>query len=112
MNTWQEILRDVDPAGERLAPDESARIRRHVMAAARERATDARVWPRPLALAAVVLAMVAAGALFAERQGAPPQRVTPPPQTGERRQLQFDTPGGTRIIWIFNSEFDLKATNP
>ena len=94
MNTWQEILRDVDPAGERLAPDESARIRRHVMAAARERATDARVWPRPLALAAVVLAMVAAGALFAERQG------------------QFDTPGGTRIIWIFNSEFDLKATNP
>ena len=31
---------------------------------------------------------------------------------GERRQLQFDTPGGTRIIWIFNSEFDLKATNP
>jgi hypothetical protein len=26
------------------------------------------------------------------------------------RQLQFLTPGGTRIIWVFNSEFDLKAT--
>jgi hypothetical protein len=26
------------------------------------------------------------------------------------RQLQFSTPGGTRIIWIFNSDLDLKTT--
>jgi hypothetical protein len=26
------------------------------------------------------------------------------------RQLQFLTPGGTRIIWVFNSDLNLKAT--
>jgi hypothetical protein len=24
-----------------------------------------------------------------------------------RRQLQFATPGGTRIIWVFNPDFSL-----
>jgi hypothetical protein len=34
----------------------------------------------------------------------------PGPQRPERaRQLHFSTPGGTRIIWIFNSELDLKT---
>jgi hypothetical protein len=42
----------------------------------------------------------------------------PPPGTallednGERRQLQFATPGGTRIIWVFNSEFEMRETMP
>jgi len=26
------------------------------------------------------------------------------------RQLQFLTPGGTRIIWVFNQDLDLKAS--
>lgn len=28
----------------------------------------------------------------------------------QNRQLQFKTAGGTRIIWVFNSELQLKAT--
>jgi hypothetical protein len=28
------------------------------------------------------------------------------------RQLQFATPGGTRIIWQFNPEFTLRETLP
>ncbi|MEO8481476.1 MAG: hypothetical protein ABI634_04650 [Acidobacteriota bacterium] len=26
--------------------------------------------------------------------------------SGGRRQLQFATPGGTRVIWVFNDSFD------
>ena len=25
----------------------------------------------------------------------------------DRRQVQFDTPGGTRIIWVIDPDFDL-----
>jgi hypothetical protein len=31
---------------------------------------------------------------------------------GERRQLQFATPGGTRIIWTFDSDFSVRETMP
>jgi len=27
------------------------------------------------------------------------------PVTGERRQVQLIAPGGTRVIWIFNADF-------
>ena len=30
----------------------------------------------------------------------------------ERRQLQFATPGGTRIIWTFDPDFSVKETDP
>jgi len=29
------------------------------------------------------------------------------PQIGEQRQLQFTTPGGTRIIWVLNPNLQL-----
>jgi hypothetical protein len=31
---------------------------------------------------------------------------------GDRRQLQFSTPGGTRIIWIFDQNFRLQESMP
>jgi hypothetical protein len=36
---------------------------------------------------------------------------TPPVGSG-RQQLQFATPGGTRIIWVFDAEFEVKGTLP
>ena len=38
-----------------------------------------------------------------------PARQEPPiqPQATEERQLQFETPGGTRVVWILNSQLDL-----
>ena len=72
--------------------------------------------------ALTVLLMIAAGVTVGRRIGssAPgpadadakmsvvvPVASPPPP-----RQLQFATPGGTRIIWVFNSDLELKVTNP
>ncbi len=31
---------------------------------------------------------------------------------GERRQLQFSTPGGTRVIWIFDDNLRLQESMP
>ena len=30
----------------------------------------------------------------------------------DRQQLQFSTPGGTRIIWVFDPAFEVKGTLP
>jgi len=29
-------------------------------------------------------------------------------ETPQRRQLQFATPGGTRVIWVFDSKFEMR----
>ncbi len=34
------------------------------------------------------------------------------PDAGERRQVQFATPGGTRIIWTIDPEFRLNEVIP
>ena len=31
-----------------------------------------------------------------------------PATPGERRQLQVTTPGGTRVIWVFDSNFEMR----
>jgi hypothetical protein len=58
---------------------------------------------------------VLAGRQAAQRDSLPVMLPIAAEATGdpaEQRQLQFQAPGGTRIIWVFNSEFDLKETIP
>jgi hypothetical protein len=93
-------------------------MRRLVVSAAAKPAPAPSWWGQSLAVAALLALMVGAG-LLAGRQAAeredlmPPIALEdPPPDGGERRQLQFSTPGGTRIIWVFDPGFDLKETMP
>ena len=64
-------------------------------------------WLRPIAvatvLAACLVAAVGLGLRINERQPVAPAPVNQ--QT--TRQLQFSTPGGTRIIWTFHQDLDL-----
>jgi hypothetical protein len=112
MTTLQARLREDDPAEAELADADVQEMRRLVVAAAGSPATvSGWSWP-PLAVAALVALMVGGG-LLAGRRAAERDVVVPiapeaPPPGGERRQLQFSTPGGTRIIWVFDSEFKLK----
>ena len=104
----------------RLTIDEAAAMRRVVVAAARAGGGESpRIWFAPLAVAATVVAMVAAGIAIGGRFDASPAVGVPgdagvdvpATQTPDRtRQLQFSTPGGTRIIWILNSDLNLKTT--
>ena len=92
-------------------------MRGMVVAAADRSAQSPAWWPPMLAVVATAAAMVIAvvGARVHEngrKASAPPRSLSPAvadsastTSTG-RRQLQFATPGGTRVIWVFDPEFN------
>jgi hypothetical protein len=118
MKTWQALLREHDPAGDtRLVPEHASTIRAAAVTAAARPQSQGVAWQRPLAIAAIILLMVGSGVVaglrVAERDRLESiAAIDPGDEPAERRQLQFSTPGGTRIIWVFNSEFDSKETTP
>jgi hypothetical protein len=116
MTAWQRLLRDGDPAaGARLTAPQAERMRRAVVAAAGEAQDEPFPWYRPLAMAALVVLMLGVGAAVGQRAewaDVPPPGTALLEDNSERRQLQFATPGGTRIIWVFNSEFEMRETMP
>jgi hypothetical protein len=116
MTSLKVLLRDADPADD-LEERAAQAIRRAVVAAATDRPAPAVVWTHALALAAVLVLMLGTGATVGRRFEPPPPSpaaaIAPAPAAGgERRQLHFATPGGTRIIWVFNSRFDTKEVMP
>jgi len=87
-------------------------MRRALVAAASRSASTWR--PRPVMVGATIAATLVAGVLIGRRLPHPePPALLPAGivegQTVEpaRRQVQFDTPGGTRIIWVIDPDFDL-----
>ena len=101
----RDLLRDADPLAVEpdLSADDIRAMRRKVLS--RVNVSGARRHEPPTL---VVLTIAIAGALvigvFVGRHLAPPGAK---PQTFERRQLQFETSGGTRIIWMLNPDFEL-----
>jgi anti-sigma-K factor RskA len=128
MSDWRRSLREASEHDEQdhLSTDEAQAMRRVVLAAVRDpapgRAASPWMW-RPVLVAATIVAVISVGIATrlhldpTNRQPDTPlvpeaaridttntANVTPP-----SRQLQFVTAGGTRIIWVFNSDLDLKA---
>jgi hypothetical protein len=113
MSRLQDWLTEGDPvASEPSLPDADVqRMRRSVIAAGQQREPGFYAGRRALlGAAAVVLAAAAIGVVSwmgaparESGEGEPAGRVT----VGQpvTRQLFFETPGGTRIIWVFNPEF-------
>ena len=122
MTDLTRLLQDADPVREdgQLGSDAAQRIRRTVLAALPEQSPMRTPWHRPLALAAVALLFLALGTMAGHR--ALTRRVLSAPAAdlaavdgqggGERRQLQFSTPGGTRVIWIFDDNLRLHESMP
>jgi hypothetical protein len=126
MTTWKDRLRDADEALARdLSPAESQRLRRTVLAAA-STAGRARRWPLPFVLTAASLAAASVALVLTIVTASPGPQVPsgtradggqaqttegPQAETGPR-QLHFSTPGGTRIIWVFDADFEVKGTLP
>ena len=119
MTTLKTRLSEGDPgAGAGLPAGDAQEMRRVIVSAAARPAASPSRWGHSLAVAALIAVMVGAG-LFAGRRAADGDRLVvplaledPAPAGGERRQLQFSTPGGTRIIWVFDPAFQLKETLP
>lgn len=113
MKTLADWMRAGDPLARDpgLSDDESAALRRRVVqeaSGARERRLG---WREPLTLVGALALLMMAAIVTDRRVPVPPAHAPSPAQperAAERRQLQFSTPGGTRIIWTFDPEFSLK----
>jgi len=117
MKNLADILREGDPSADsELSPMQVNAMRRVVLDAARRPDVVRTPWRQPLAMATMVALMIAAGIMTGRRlaiddadvsgvSGAATVRTAPVEQ---KRQLQFSTPGGTRIIWVFDPEFSIK----
>jgi hypothetical protein len=113
MSRLRELLRDGDPvAGEPPLPDaEVRRMRRRIVATGLPRERQFAVGRRTLlASASLVLAVAATGVVSwmgapARESGADGPANDAKVEQPVTRQLIFETPGGTRVIWVFNPEF-------
>ena len=110
VGTW---LRAADPLAHEpeLSHVEVAVMRRAVIAAADEHRAMA-TWPSALLVASTIAATLVAGVTigrwFPPRgRDAIGQRAIggAVQEAGGRQQLQFATRGGTRVIWVFDPEF-------
>ena len=134
MTDLTTLLKDSDPVRENgeLSLADAQRMRRAIVAAALEPAPVRTLWQRPFAFAGVGTLLVVVGTMAGHRvtghggtgheeivvQAPAPATVEPvtalggSAAEGERRQLQFATPGGTRIIWIFDQNLRLQESMP
>jgi len=107
----KQILSEGDPVAREPELDafHADAMRQRVLLEARAEREDVSrtAWLRPIAVAAALavclMAGVSVGLRMNETQPIAPAAVTAP----ATRQLQFATPGGTRIIWTFHQEIDL-----
>ena len=108
---WQALLRRHDPADAVVDPRRAIEIRYAASEAARLAPRSASPWPWRLAIGAVAVVLLASGA-GDDGRPRPAESVAPAAPPLERRQVQFATPGGTRIIWEINPEFTLREMVP
>ena len=114
MTDIRDRLRDADPVAIEPAPshDEIAAMRRTVLDAVQTpRATPVRR-RRTLAIAATIALIGGAGIDTHRRtarspEPAAPEAVPAVAAPAGKTQLQFSTPGGTRIIWTLDPAFQL-----
>jgi hypothetical protein len=108
MKPLQTRLRDADPVAHEppLSEADVERMRRAVMAGVDTQEPVFGAWRR-MVLAAAMAAVVLAGLTSVARRLTPVPSVERTDVAGQpaTRQLQFATPGGTRVIWFFNPEF-------
>jgi len=130
MNDWRSLLRDADPGRDAVMPaGDVRRVRSVVLSAASDRPRPRPMaWPRAFVVSATLLLMVCASVLaslqratqhMSEATSLELSRSSEVVATEaeevmdvERQQLHFRTPGGTRIIWVFDSQFEAKGTLP
>lgn len=114
MNDVRDWLKDADPvANEPPLSDADAQRMRRAIVAASDSSSSFADWARgSWAVATVAIALtIAVGMsrwMTPARDAEISREATPvaAPEIGARRQMQLIAPGGTRVIWIFNDDFN------
>src|SRR5688572_21135505 len=118
MNDVRDWLKDGDPVVNELPLSDAdlLRMRRAIVTAGESRESSFSDWARgSWAAATVAIALLIAVGMSrwtrpaeeAARSVTPGSAATSAaPETVTRRQVQLIAPGGTRVIWIFNADFN------
>ena len=113
MKGWQEFVRENDPGTERIDAETAARMRENIMRAAGAAASPSpAIWPVRFALAGFACVGLMMSVFGTQHSTDVALEGSAPDIGTERRQIQFATPGGTRIIWELNPNFTLMETLP
>ena len=103
MKPLQELLKDGDPLAHEPGLDQmdARAMRRAVIAAADAASADRFTWRYAAAMTVMAAVMLAVIATVAQREraqvdGSQTLAEFPPVE------MQFSTPGGTRVIWVFD----------
>ena len=118
MNDLHTLLTAADPVADapELPADEALAIRRVVLTAARAGRPPAERRSAFVPIAAVLIVVVAAGVALGWKMPERPVPAAIPDASltapAERRHVQFATPGGTRVIWTLDPEFELRGSTP
>lgn len=119
MKDVRSLLEGADPLRREsgLSAEDAARMRHAIMSLPQGGQAPRIFWPRAVAVTAVVVLMVVVVTVASLRRPAnvplPVEKaVADPAGASERLQLQFATPGGTRIIWTLDPEFKVGGVAP
>ena len=104
---FREQLRTTDPMTHDpgLSEMEVEVMRRAIVTAATH--TRHAGWPAGAAALTIALALTLVLGAFISSLFDPVSEQSAPLEANEQHQLQFETPGGTRVVWVLNSQFDL-----
>ena len=107
---YRRLLAEGDPVAREPELDvfHAQTMRQRVVLESRSERVEREVLSRALAVAAAIAACLIVGVTVGLRMN-DRQPLAPAPVATHTtpRQMQFSTPGGTRIIWTFHQEFDL-----
>ena len=123
MTDISKLLRDADPVHHEdgLSSDDAQSIRRAMLEAICDPPEAAPAWRRPVMIAAAAALVLGVSGLVGHRNSSTVSDRAEPRALADnggssgdidRRQLQFATPGGTRIIWIFDQNLRLQESMP
>jgi len=106
----KDQLRAADPLAHEsgLSDAEVDAMRRAITAeASGVRRVEWRSRPAALVAATAAVAVTVAAGTFIRALFEAAHEPVVQPQAHEQRELQFETPGGTRVVWVLSSQFDL-----
>ena len=110
MDRWQLIARGNNP--EPLTAEQANAIRQAAIRAASEAAAQPSTRRAPMLIIGGMLGTAVAGGLLVTRAQPPLVNTPSVDRPTIVRQVQFATPGGTKIIWQFDPNFTLRETLP
>lgn len=121
MTDINRLLKEADPLqhDDGLTSADAQSIRREMLGAIDDPVVTVPAWRRPMTIAAAAAVILGVSGIVGHRNSSigidsreSTSALVDAGSSDTPRQLQFATPGGTRIIWIFDQNVRLQESMP